>query len=660
MLVSGWREHGEITAKNGCLMKKKILFIENNDNFRISNAKLLRLKGYDVTEAPTLEAAEDLLKQFFFHMLICDLRMRDDDDKLDITGLELARDSSFRGIPKIILTAYAEKEFVKNALETDPGLLPPAVRVLEKDGPPVERLRDIEKAFQQYCDVNWDLTISSKPSHSFNMNQLGVTLFPDLSDNLRAARVDELEFLLAKQFKSASSLQLGDACWRHDGLLALTLSSYSKDSPQESLLAVCGPLASIKEEHDAYEKFSPKIRQYTPSLYGHVEGNHLGLLVYAVGHVNLTKVSTLARVYPFAESKTVEAMLGALFSKSLAEWRNKEKKVSDDNQSLGFYHREKLKLDRKANQTNLAEKVAFLQKNAALLGLEITRENDKVQIAFSGQKYLYSDPLAFFAEELMDLPVVLTNTPGDLSLDTILCDEDLNVCMTRFSDAGFAPELWNHTSLEASLRFNGLSEVGLIHDLESALNGSDLIQINPSDKESAIQKPLRAILAIRRYAEDSISNDARPYHLGIFYQAIARMASFEIQRQRHDVDVSRLFHLYLAAAMTSTLLQGINEPSEKGLFVDPKDHSVIVDGERKTLRKNRFKLMVYLNERSPNFCSRQELGEHLWGPKFDATVSKDITRLNTNINRLRDDIGDNAKNPKYLLTEEGGYRLVKG
>ena len=82
-------------------MDKIILYLENDDKYRRPLSTLLRRHGYDVIEAGTIEAAHAALQQHFVHLILVDIRMVDDDDPNDVSGLDFAQEAAYLRLPKI-------------------------------------------------------------------------------------------------------------------------------------------------------------------------------------------------------------------------------------------------------------------------------------------------------------------------------------------------------------------------------------------------------------------------------------------------------------------------------------------------------------------------------------------------------------------------------
>jgi CheY-like chemotaxis protein len=87
-------------------MKKIILLADNNAENRLTWQRILSNAGYDVKLAGNPEEARQMMSNTRLDLAILDLRLVDDNDGRDISGILIAKEQAFRHIPKIILTAY--------------------------------------------------------------------------------------------------------------------------------------------------------------------------------------------------------------------------------------------------------------------------------------------------------------------------------------------------------------------------------------------------------------------------------------------------------------------------------------------------------------------------------------------------------------------------
>ena len=129
-----------------------VLLADNNAEFLQTWSTLLRRAGYQVESATTPEQARRLLHDSALDLAIIDVKLEDDNDPDDSSGFQLASDSAFRHIPKIMLTGFRTSyETMRDALgfnKTDE--LPPAVAFVGKDEGPEKLLHVVRSALESW------------------------------------------------------------------------------------------------------------------------------------------------------------------------------------------------------------------------------------------------------------------------------------------------------------------------------------------------------------------------------------------------------------------------------------------------------------------------------------------------------------------------------
>lgn len=92
----------------------------------------------------------------------------------------------------------------------------------------------------------------------------------------------------------------------------------------------------------------------------------------------------------------------------------------------------------------------------------------------------------------------------------------------------------------------------------------------------------------------------------------------------------------------------------KDLVIEPKNWKVWKGGTELKLPNREFELLRFLAENPNLVFSKEELFEKIWG--FDYVL--DAATVSVHVNRLREKIEDDARNPRIIETVWGvGYRL---
>lgn len=115
-------------------MKKELILIADNDpNYLKSRSELLEENGYRVIGVSTPIEAEKIMKAGKVDLAILDIRLVDDRDEKDVSGLTLASEVA-RFLPKIIMTEHATGKNATAALKPQLDGLPSAVEFVDKKG----------------------------------------------------------------------------------------------------------------------------------------------------------------------------------------------------------------------------------------------------------------------------------------------------------------------------------------------------------------------------------------------------------------------------------------------------------------------------------------------------------------------------------------------
>ncbi|MBE0683965.1 MAG: response regulator [Anaerolineales bacterium] len=124
-----------------------ILFADNDKDFLNTRREYLEKQGYRVVPALNLEEARRALEFGNIDLAIIDIRLEDDDDEKDTSGLILAKEGT-PTLPKIMMTQFPSYEYVRNILRPQLEGLPAAVDFIAKQEGPEAMLRAVQRALE--------------------------------------------------------------------------------------------------------------------------------------------------------------------------------------------------------------------------------------------------------------------------------------------------------------------------------------------------------------------------------------------------------------------------------------------------------------------------------------------------------------------------------
>ena len=105
--------------------KATILFADNDPDFLKTRSEFLEQEDYLVIPAGDPTEARRKLETGRIDLAIVDIRLVNDDDEKDTSGLVLAMEVA-RSVPKIILTGFPSYEYVREVLKSQADGLPAA------------------------------------------------------------------------------------------------------------------------------------------------------------------------------------------------------------------------------------------------------------------------------------------------------------------------------------------------------------------------------------------------------------------------------------------------------------------------------------------------------------------------------------------------------
>lgn len=125
-----------------------LLLADNNQAFLETTKLALENAGYTVLTAITPEEARHLLLNQYVDIALLDMRLEDDKDENDTSGLEIAKNVA-HNIPKVIVSQYESFDAARNALGIKADGLPVAVEFVKKS----EGIEGILKAIRKGLDL---------------------------------------------------------------------------------------------------------------------------------------------------------------------------------------------------------------------------------------------------------------------------------------------------------------------------------------------------------------------------------------------------------------------------------------------------------------------------------------------------------------------------
>ena len=624
-------------------MRIKILFIDNNPEYRMEISDLLEGQGHRLLGADSLEEADVLLKKHFFHLIICDLRLKDDDDTLDRSGLEFIRRPEWQHLPQILITAWPTYEALAEAV--------PHVKAIAEKDDPRKLLETVARVIKQHILPRTPMHFGSPGHYPLDREHLA-NLIGHETDLQDFAELDEeLTFLLYQLFPEYQNIRLGRVFWHRKGRVTFSVFLFDAERQPRARLVLCGLRGLVEESHAQFERYRP-----TTGGGQMASGRHLaqttrlaGSSFQALDHP-LESLVRLDEYIRFAPNAEITPLLDHLAKQGLGAW-HKSFLGRQTREPIEPYYQEKLAQIAAPRDTKerLADNIQHLCGVAPLVAWRLTRHGN--QLRFRKGQYLREvrDPResleALFAKQTA---VPFLNAPGHLSGDNILTNGKA-IYLTDFLTAGPAPWTRNYHSLEALFRYDS-RKIQEWQVLEEALVSGDFYQPQLAGVESIIEP----IKYIRILAKPHLDDNPAAYRVGMFYHAIGRVLEIDPERWLLPSEIERLLHCLFSAALLAERLSNegrTGKQNGKPAYQIDRKRLVLKTPKKGEIRlsENQISLLEKLLE--GDVVSRGDLGRHVWPEKEDAgnTLTQNMKRLRTKL----------AVDPAIeIVTEPDGYRLV--
>ena len=645
-----------------------VLLMDNDQDFLAGRAELVSKAGYRVLTATTVETARELLENERVHLAVFDVRMVNDFDEHDVSGIHLAKEKLYRVVPKIILTDHPTFQAVREALGVVIEGLPPAVDFLDKRDDVDALFVAINKSLDQFVRINKKLVIRWQGALSFpHMVQL---IDAGVSARHLFARSGEMEDLLRKLFFLSTQITVDETLVSTDEYVLFKVFAYNAMGQESGYIVMCGRNQRIRDTVQRYREAN--IQQISSTMLDQslrAETVHYGATAYRFVGTNLNEVVSLKTFYKNNQLDPTLKALTHLYQQTLGSWYEKGRHYRDEtvasfyDQWLGQYSIPQVESSWQAQIRVLCGRIL----DTGLGSCHYTPSHLTFQLP-DDQEYTYPNPATFvetspFKKVSQPLWGV---THGGIKLDTILVSPDSRTWLVDFSQTGKSPLLQDFVSLEMAFKVDLPWLVNL--DLEQCWQIEQrllsLSRLADEPDMQGIPNPgvglLRVVHQIRRSAQQLGGCSLPAYQVGLYAQMLAYLHTFQPTVHYSRRELLPYAYALLAAALLlqqhiQTHTENLPQEAQRGIWLDAQNPVVWVNGKAYTLTKNERAILQYLFQHTNQVCSRKDIVEKGLGETY---TEDDQGRLNNAITRLRQKIEPDPQNARYLVTVHGhGYKL---
>ena len=513
---------------------RRVLVVDNDPDFRDSVELLLQARGYTVFATGTRLEAMAIARRERVHIAVLDVRMENDPDHDDISGLMLARQLDPL-IVKIMVTAYPSVPVVLGSHDV-------AFKFVGKDELPGGLLRAMTQAYVDEIKLNFDLAIRWE-----GIQAEEVAHHIDFPDKPSPAVVQaEIEEVLCRLFYEADEITLTP-------LIPANRIHSSSSSPSGAVVLKAIPrekgglVAPVMVKLASREMVEIESRNYDQYVEGYLGGYRhtllkektethlLGGLIYSLVGAPLEECVDFGVYYPTQSANEIIRALNDLFTKTCRHWyENREAKQHYDLVEL-YTQQLKLSAPRLEN---------------ALRGAGLAAWADDTHPLLPELKRPILNPVEWFRQHPhLITEVSLALTHGDLHSQNILLDANHQAWLIDFYRSGPGHLFRDLIELESDIKFVLLEVTDLpgLSQFEQALLSTkyfDDMPTLPAFRQAELRKAFEVVQGIRHIAGRLAGQRANmlDYYQGLLLQTLAMICL------RH-VTPPKKQHAYLAASL---------------------------------------------------------------------------------------------------------------
>lgn len=659
----------------------RILLADNVPDTLDIFTEYLESLGYRVFQASSYEQARQRLSETWIHLALLDLRLTDEHDDKDLSGLLLAQDDEFRATPMIVITKYPTWQAARGALAPLQEGQPAAVDFIGKEEGLEAMAQAVAHAFENYVCINNDLVLHFDERSLLAWPALAQVAAPETADpSLAADRAEEMEDLWRRLFYTLEEVHLTRLLLRRGRCAVLRVLAFPAGGNAEELIVTVGPREAVAQEAQRFEQFAPAdVDRRGVRRVHFAETHNLAGIAYTPIGGDLEETELFSDYYRATSTDEVCRTIDDLFGVGLAPWHQQPRIQAD--RSLNALYRERTGLDQgKEGRRQLEESVEKLCERALTVGLsqvEVTRYRLNFHLP-DGEGLELPHPAVFVYpdgdETEIGPPTLCSINLGAVECDRILVDSrSQQAWLLDFSQIGPSPVLSDYVSLAASILFDLVATQDLLQQqrlMEVLLQPASLSEPLelPGNLSADLRKAIRVVGRLRGRAATIPGSDLRAYHLGLLFQGVRRLAAFQAERRYPRQKLFAGLNALLATALIGQWLAGspewapsfVPEEARTGLWVDEASRTVWVEGRPISLSRTLYDLLVLLYRRAGQVCDRDTIAREVFKVEFFDPVVEE-TRINPLVGRLRKRIEPDPSRPRYILTHHGvGYILYPG
>lgn len=623
--------------------KLKILVADNNPKALKYTAQFLQGQGYDVMVANSREEAEHALNNNHLHLAILDMRLNNDEDEKDRSGIYLAQVCN-RLLPKIINTKFPSYQATIDALQIDKHSLPPAVAFVNKIDGLETLLEAVKQSIHEHIHINWSLQITFNNYLSFAqlLERIGYTPMASYFSD----RLYEVEDLMRKLFLDAVQVTVDRVVKQRPEYVLICVYVHRQDQKEAGYMVALGHHEKIKEKWERYQtavNTSTRINR-THTTYT----TNLGAIAYQLLDGDIIHASNLADYYFLNGGQNAYQAVEYLLTKQFPAWHHTGK----NHQPVSSVHDFYLQTETTQDTTHLLSKLCEELTITELGHWRYENQQIMVNLPPNGE-ITFANPFASLPDPTENLLWGVVH--GAVDCESIQILPTQQAILIDFAQVQIAPILHDYTSLEVHILCY-LTQPNTPQRTLQIL--TELATIKEVSQPIITEDPLLSLLLLVRHHTCKNLNCSRlTYLIHIIYNLRRLLLTYNTKRHYDPRTLAPYAIALLAAGFwvaQLTLTKESREKETQPFLFDIQNQHVIIHGKSIELTPQEYKLLSYMVAHENKLCTKKQLIEEGLGDGYDP-LDPEQARLTSAISRLRQKIG-----LQFIQTVRGhGYKFIR-
>ena len=428
--------------------KKRIIFLEDMENWRNIVSTTMRLSGYHIDTAATKDEAKKLLRSRFYHLAICDVSLIENNDE-DRKGIEFIEDyvgngnvhtgADFRAMQFVILTAYPSIDLIRESFTK----LEVSDFFSKLDFDNLEFAQEIDKIFQKdvHSNLALDIMWGNKVGAKEVVRNLTIGDERVRRDSALERRVlEELDELLCRLFHKAHRIMVRPLTRGMSGASVLWVQPYfAERGAAQPVVVKFGYFEHIRKENESYQTYVKDFigGSRSTTILSVRRTALLGGIIYSLVGGAEDSVESFGEFYTGAKADVIQQVTTNLFKDTCRLWYANLGQPQPVNLVDTYSESIYLSLERLHGHLNKLKSVRLKQ--------DVTFED-----LTTDKKFV--NPLFFLKDFDSYASTYMVITHGDLNPGNILVDQFKNTWLIDFQQASKGHFLRDFAELDNAIR----------------------------------------------------------------------------------------------------------------------------------------------------------------------------------------------------------------